>query len=151
MTIKEEIQRLQRLESKIALYETLIEWVRELAAPACEAEVYTEFAREIQTIVESKINEINGLTTVPIRQSAPVSSKEVIVPPPVAQTDEPTDPLKFLLKYRHLDRKRIIYKSKDGEVPGIVCGLIAPLIKIMTDTGFMINVPPRDIKEVSNG
>jgi hypothetical protein len=159
MTIKDEIKRLQRLEAKIVLYDALLAQVRvrtDVGLPCDEHEgLYGEFIDEIRQFVEGRITDINNSIITPAKQQAP------IVQPPVAQPhtppketpastsgDEPTDPLKFLLKHKALDRKRVIYHSKDGDVQGTVCGLIAPFIKITTDTGFVLNVPPKDLTEV---
>lgn len=62
------------------------------------------------------------------------------------QSEEPTDPLRFLMKYKSFDGKRVTYSSKDGIVEGKVVGLLTPFIKIQLDTGYVINAEPSKTK-----
>jgi hypothetical protein len=165
--IEEQIKRLQRIKAKIDLFKRLVANVQdELAAvgesaehKALEAEhpgLLTEFCAEIREFSTRRIEQLGSgeegaNPTPPKRVVAPV--REEAPPPPAPQPqanaeEEPRDPLKFLLKYRHLEGKRVSFSSKDGPVQGTVRGMVTPHITVETDTGFVLTVPPKELKVI---
>src|SRR5690606_9935680 len=64
--------------------------------------------------------------------------------------DEPSDPLRFLLKHRALDGKKVTFESRDGTITGVVRGLVAPFLKVETSTGFTVKVRPSEIKKAES-
>jgi hypothetical protein len=82
----------------------------------------------LKEMVQKLVNKSNG--------KAPVNVYE-------NQTEEePSDPLRFAQKHRHLDSKRVRFNTKDGQVTGVVVGLTTPNILIKTDTGYTVPVAP---------
>ena len=53
------------------------------------------------------------------------------------------DPLRFLVKHKHLQGKTVKVSSKNGEVVGKVVSLAAPThVVVTTETGYTIQVTP---------
>jgi hypothetical protein len=77
-------------------------------------------------------NKLKFSEDVPIRQEGGVK--------------EPTDPLSFLLKWRHLDAKKVKFETPDGEVSGTVKGLVTPNVIVETDLGYVVKVDPNKLK-----
>ncbi len=166
LDIERQILELQRIREKIGLYKTLLVNVEsELTAKTEEHKVLEanhagllkEFVAEITGFCNYKIDELgNG----PKRPTAKIPIEPIMPEPlaidltkenpkvPPSNTDEPTDPLKFLLKWRHLEGKKVRFQTRNGEVTGTVRGMVTPYLKVETDTGHLANVSPREIQEI---
>lgn len=168
LAIEQEIQKLLRLKAKVNLYQMMLANVQnELDSKSKDhdelekthAGLLTEFVAEVSAFCEAKIDLLgNG----PVNQKpAPVqrpSESEVVNKPADSNlqketvkvvdpsTEEPTDPLKFLLKWRHLEGKKVAFETRNGEVTGTVRGMVTPNLKVELDTGYTASVRPTDIK-----
>ena len=153
MSIKDEILKLQRkvcLQDMYSQLENLVEINQSIFIEDNHSGLFVEFMIDIKAFIQGRIAGLDS-TTQPITKQTPVAVNEPqsqSITKPAADPAEITDPLKFLMKYRGLEKKRIEYASKDGPVQGTVLGLAAPNIRISLDTGFVINVNPKDLKEV---
>lgn len=160
------IEELLRLRAKVKLYKQVQENVEaEMALASTE---HKDLEKEYPGLLEEFVNEITlfcnrrieDLGNGPKRPQAidavavvPVTEEDRPAPPPPAKVqpnlaDEPVDPLKFLLKWRHLDSKRVKFKTKDGEVEGTVRGMVTPFLRIQTDTGYDVNVKPQEVQVI---
>lgn len=70
-------------------------------------------------------------------------------PPINPEDDEPTDPLRFLLKHKGMEKKRVEFTTKDGTIQGTVRGLVTPNIIVETDSGYTIQVKPKELKIIA--
>lgn len=163
LALEQEILKLQRIRELLGLYRTLLGNVQaELSANTKEHQtletnhpgLLKDFVGEISAFCTNKIEELgNGPRPqrIPIQPIMPETLEKE--PPPKEKTqvpqnnsDEPTDPLKFLLKYRHLEGKKVSFDTKNGEVTGTVKGMVTPHLRIETDTGHVASVRPTDIR-----
>jgi hypothetical protein len=171
MLIEEQIKKLQRVKAKIDLYKKVQSNVTsELTSvnqdkehKALEAEypgLLAEFVQEMDAFCSKRI-EMLGNGEQPRRVSEPTPNGGAVndpgppqpatkpVTPPIQMIDdEPADPLRFLMKYKHLDGKKVTWMSKDGQVTGTVRGLLTPNVIVESDNGFTLPVPARELKEV---
>lgn len=163
MLIEEQIKKLQRVKAKIDLFRKIQTNVQnELASASSDQEhkaleaqfpgLFAEFCAELDSFCTHRAETMGngGMEPQPQRvvAEAPTPAPAAPSPPPQDPNQEPIDPLKFLLKYRGLDGKRVSFSSKDGKVEGTVRGLVTPFIKVETDSGFVVDVPPRELKVI---
>ena len=165
MLIEEQIKSLLRVKAKVDLYKKIISTIEaEKSSKSEEQEalnsefpgLLNEFCGEILTFCSKRVDDLGNMrkespsaVTIVDQPQIPMQSQPVAqVQAPAAPTEEvePTDPLKFLLKYRHMDGKRVTVTTRDGNVEGTVRGMVAPNIKVETDTGYIVGVPPRTVK-----
>lgn len=167
MQIEEQIKKLQRIKAKIDLYrkvqgnvqDELVSVNQDSEHKSLEAEypgLLSEFCSEIDAFCNKRVEQLGNPTAhVPVAESP----AEVSRPRPQEQPkpavhqvamidDEPTDPLRFLMKHKALDGKRVSFQSKDGLVQGTVRGLVTPFIKVETDSGFVIDVKPKELSVI---
>lgn len=81
------------------------------------------------------------------------AATQVTVKPPetvkqLVDPVEPTDPIRFLLKYKFLDGKLVNVTTPNGDVKAKVVGLLTPYIRVETETGYTVNVEPKHIKVI---
>lgn len=174
MLIEEQIKKLLRTKAKIDLYRKIAANVEaEKASINQDAEhkklegehpgLLKEFCEEILTFCNTNINALGNGSPVPALKPVIASGTSTPVEPDplalkvdvtgkqVAQPmgDEPVDPLRFLIQHRHLDGKKVKFTTKDGEVTGIVRGLVVPNVKIVTDNGYEVAVPPKELTVIN--
>lgn len=167
MLIEEQIRKLQRIKAKIDLYKKVTANIQdELASVNQDAEhkaleaqfpgLFAEFCQEMNAFCAKRAEQLGSGGDSPPNQvtgpTAPVPQEEKPPAPlPVLPTveDEPADPLRFLLKYKHLDGKTVTWVSKDGPVQGKVRGLLSPNVIVETDSGFTLPVQAKLLKVVS--
>lgn len=76
------------------------------------------------------------------------ANEDITVPPKVvipAKKPKTTDMIRFAMENKHLERKRVIVHSKNGDVRGIVVGLLAPNVIVQTETGHEVPVDLENI------
>jgi hypothetical protein len=164
--IEEQIKALQRTKAKIDLYRKVQKNVEaELNLMGQDEEhkklelehpgLLKEFCSEVSLFCEKRVEALdNPKPEAPKReqerqQESLLSLKPQPTPPvrvPVASEEEPGDPIRFLMKYKHLDNKKVEFETKDGLVTGTVRGLVTPFIKVQTDTGYVVDVEPSKLK-----
>jgi hypothetical protein len=166
MLIEEQIKKLQRVKAKIDLYKKVQSNVTsELTSvnqdkehKALEAEypgLLAEFVQEMDAFCSKRI-EMLGNGSVERPAPPPVPTTAAAAPEPLAKKpiileapdQEPKDPLRFLMKYKHLDGKTVTWMSKDGQVTGKVRGILTPNIIVETESGFTLPVEPKLLQEV---
>lgn len=84
----------------------------------------------------------------PVVKEAVANTAASVSPP--SEDEEPRDPVRFLMKYRYLDGKRVKVETPNGEIEGRVKGLVTPFIRIETNLGYEINVPPKAVRVLVN-
>ncbi len=156
MQIEEQIKVLLRTKAKIDLYRNVVKYVTtegsatneefNVAYPGLAEEFATELTSMCNARIEALGNPVKAPETKVVIPTEP--PKPPVPPEPPVNNGDPTDPLLFLKKYRHLDNKRVSYASKDGEVKGTVKGMVAPFLRIQLDTGYVLNCEPSRIKEI---
>ncbi len=171
MLIEEQIKKLQRIKAKIDLYKKVVANVQdELASVNQDAEHKTleqqypgllgEFCSELTGFCAGVIEQLGNGDSVPAAtpprrvpeavEAQPEPPKPKTPPATSVDDSEPADPLRFLMKYRHLDGKKVTWMTKDGQVQGVVRGMVTPNIIVETESGFTVPVPGRDLTEVKN-
>lgn len=157
MQIEDQIKALLRTKAKIDEYRRVIKYVTEDSTSTEEFDdkypgLREEFTAELIEICNSRIEMLGN----PVKPSAPKQMLETVEnpivkanPAPAENHGEPNDPLRFLQKYRHLDGKKVVYSSKDGDVQGVVRGMITPFLKVELNTGYVINAEPAKIRELT--
>lgn len=162
MQIEEQIKALQRVKAKIDLYKKVISNI-EIEKDSEDPESKTlekehpgliaEFCDEITVFCSKRVEMLGN----PQKASmAPPIPREPVEPELLEKTDkpkkpeppveaEPRDPLKFLLKYKYLDGKTVSFRTKDGKITGKVRGLVVPNIRVETDSGYDVDVPPKEL------
>lgn len=160
LAIEEQIKALQRIKAKIELYQKVSLTITDEAKLKTESTkkldleypgLLQEFCDEICTFCADQMRSLGRGPLVyakanpepQIVKPEPVVNPDVI---PQAEMDEPTDPLRFLLKYKAWEGKKVSFPSKDGQVNGTVRGMVVPYLKVETDTGFVIDVKPKELK-----
>ena len=160
MQIEEQIKKLQRIKAKIDLHRRLISNLKadsEAKDPehkALEAEhpgLFEEFCKEIVDFSVDRIQTLSNpeapklpTATERIIYAEPETENQPVAPKPQAQP--PMDPLKFLMANKHLEGKKISFKTKDGIITGTVRGISLPAsLKVETDTGYDISIPPSEV------
>lgn len=69
-------------------------------------------------------------------------------PPSPPDNTKNLDPLKFLTTFRHLENKKVIVNTQDGDVIATVIGLNHPNIRVLTETNYRVDIDPSKIKEI---
>jgi hypothetical protein len=167
MLIEEQIKNLQRIKAKIDLYKKVASNVQDELASVNQDEEHkalerefpgllAEFCQEIGAFCSKRVEQLGNGGSVPRavelpppEAQQPVKDEARPILPPDSTEEEPTDPLRFLLKYKHLDGKTVAWTTKDGQVQGKVRGLLAPNIIVETDTGHTVKVAGKILKVVS--
>lgn len=117
-----------------------------------EAPVAGQFSADEVVVLKQLAARAQGRTPpTPPQQNNPVQPS-AFGPEDGAPAQKPAAPkkqqdvLQFALAHRHLADKRVIVKTKDGEVGGTVRGILMPNIIVVTDTGHEAAVPPETIR-----
>lgn len=170
MSIEEQIKKLQRIKAHIELYERLKDNINDEANKKEEEHskfesehpgLLTQFIKEISSFCDKKVKELNNYEfdkknstkkqnklpekqeTKDKKQDIAKTKKESVHDP---FSDVPEDPLRFALKYKHLEGKRVSIETNNGEVSGVIRGVNVPNIVVETDTNYTIQVPPKDLQ-----
>ena len=153
--LEEQLKELQRRIQKAKLYQLIIQNLEAEKEdleefPGLLEEVSSDVIAFCKTRVESIENLGKGQETA--KKVSPTPAPKENPQPQVteeAAQEEPSDPLLFLKKYKHLEGKTIKVYTKDGDVLAKVHGAVAPFLKVVTETGYTISVKPSEIEEVS--
>lgn len=161
MNIDEQISKLLRLKAKIDLYKKFENALTGSAVePALENThpgLYAEFVGEVGLFYNKRIQMLSNDTPIepkPAPQAprtesnATTQSENPTAPAKKEVPIESNDPIRFLMRHRHLDQKRVQFTTKDGIIQGVVRGMAAPFIVVETTTGFTVQVPPGEITEL---
>lgn len=163
MLIEEQIKKLLRTKAKIDLYKKIeVSLQAEVTAletdedhKKLEAEhpgLIKEFCEELGGYCHQQVSELSYVkqTATPAHVETSVVTQVIEKPKvtftPIPANDEPTDPLKFMMKYRHYESRRVTVETPNGPVGGVVRGLVTPYIIVQTDTGHDAKVFPKNIK-----
>lgn len=115
-----------------------IEMIEDAKLSNSSGELYNQLQftnNEVQVLKEMVHKLLNKGTKVPVNNGAYSDENN--------QGElEPSDPLRFAQKHKHLDSKRVRFSTKDGNVTGVVVGLTTPHILVKTDTGYTVPVSP---------
>jgi hypothetical protein len=112
-----------------------------LTPPKEEAE--TLFTLKEANILKALAARAEGKTATTSTTSNTFGSDEARVPPKPetpGQKAKRQDMIQFALANRHLEKKRVRVITSQGEVGGVVVGMIAPNIIVKTDTGHEVPV-----------
>lgn len=158
MNIDEQIKTLMRVKEKIELYRAVIKNVQTFlkesfgnTAESLYPGLANEFENEISDFCQSRIDVLNGTRAVkpsPLRPEEMQPLDAVETKPPKTVTPDEADPVKFLMKHRHLDGKTVKFMSNGSEITGRVRGLVVPNITIETDLGYVVQVKPSEIQVI---
>lgn len=164
LAIEEQIKKLQRVKAKIDLYTKVQANIsaeqanKDPEALKLDAEhpgLMKEFCAEISAFCTDRVGQLGSGDAPRPRPTehgavldAPTQPEAPRVRPPIisqAEMDEPQDPLRFMMKYKHLAGKKVKVKTVHGDVEGVVRGVTVPFIKVETETGFVVDSLPKDI------
>lgn len=173
--LQETLSKLRKLEAKINFLKKIQEDLKEKAEAAKKDANYDEAKAigEVISYITGRISQIeNGdaelilpETRVVRNQSEPQVSKGTFIDEEEEETPNPkrkpakpvdddpelpNDPLKFAMKFRHLDGKTVMVVTDNGNVDAKVRG-VDPAQKgiiVTTSTGYTLTVSPKKIQEV---
>jgi hypothetical protein len=160
MLLEDKIKTLLKRKAKLDLYKKLMVSLETEKVDKDEDKAILEsefpgllvdFCNEVLGFCKQRMTELQTLEDdTPKAPKVQAKVEAAPQPAPVLQApvdpDEPTDILKFAMKYRHLDGKHVTVVSPDGEVGATVVGMVMPFLKVFTDTGYTVDISPKDIK-----
>jgi len=163
MSLAEQIEKLQRLQKKADTYRRmLISLQSEFRKEDENEELNEELLKDFEHFVNQRVEALENFKPlqpekVAVQPSESAVKKEAAQPAKTKEeelvadiyADVPTDPLRFMQKFKHLANADVMMETPNGPVKGKVTRLNIPNVIVETDTGYVVEASPLDVKAIN--